>query len=456
MSIARIALAAGWLAAGAAAQPPALTIEQAVTQAVEKYPSVRVSLERVSAAAAGIDLARTAYLPRAELLGQTNRATRNNVFGLLMPQPVVSPISGPVLGKASLTNVWGTAVGVLVSWEPFDFGLRQAAVGAARSERERADAQAGVARLEVAAAAADAFLTTLAAEQTVRAARAGVDRALVWEQAVRALVGAELRPGVDASRAAAELAQARTQLIQTERAEQMSRVALAQLLGVPAATLRLDPEPLLRGPAQLDPPEQAAPAHPRARAQNTVVEAARSRQRVLERSYFPRFALQGTTFSRGSGANPDGTTGGAGAGLGPNFYNWGLGLSVTFPALELPSLRARRRMEAHQQQAEAARYQQVLRELEGDREKARAALVAARRIAEHTPLQLAAARDLERQASARYQAGLATAVETAEAQRLLTQSEIDNALAGLGVWRALLAVEAAGGDLTPLLERTRR
>jgi hypothetical protein len=39
----------------------------------------------------------------------------------------------------------------------------------------------------------------------------------------------------------------------------------------------------------------------------------------------------------------------------------------------------------------------------------------------------------------------------AEAQRLLTQSEIDNALAQLGVWRAMLGVAAAQGDLTPFL-----
>ena len=73
------------LLAGAAcfAQAP-LTVQQAVDQALAKYPSVRVSQEQVSAAAAGIDLARTAYLPRVDTLGQVNRATRNNVFGLLL------------------------------------------------------------------------------------------------------------------------------------------------------------------------------------------------------------------------------------------------------------------------------------------------------------------------------------------------------------------------------------
>src|SRR6476661_8821492 len=92
-----------------------LTLEQAVSQATTKYPSIQVSLERVSAAAAGINLARTSYLPHVDFLGQINRATHNNVFGLMLPQPlpVISSISGPVLRTNSLGNVWGTAVGGL-------------------------------------------------------------------------------------------------------------------------------------------------------------------------------------------------------------------------------------------------------------------------------------------------------------------------------------------------------
>ena len=73
-------------------------------------------------------------------------------------------------------------------------------------------------------------------------------------------------------------------------------------------------------------------------------------------------------------------------------------------------------------------------------------------MAQNTPMQLEAARATEQQATARYKAGLGTIVEVAEAQRLLTQSEIDDALAKLGVWRAMLASAAAQGDLEPFLD----
>ena len=112
-----------------------LTLGQAVGAALKNYPSIRVSQEQINAAAAGIQLARTAYLPRIDLLAQANRATRNNVFGLLLPQSVIPSMSGPVIGSNNLGTVWGSAIGMLVTWEPFDFGMRQANVAAAAAAR---------------------------------------------------------------------------------------------------------------------------------------------------------------------------------------------------------------------------------------------------------------------------------------------------------------------------------
>src|SRR5436309_2210003 len=77
--------------------PRPLTLDQAIELAVKNYPALRAARAQAEAVRAGIDLARTAYLPRADLLWQENRATRNNVFGMLLPQSTIPPISGPVL-----------------------------------------------------------------------------------------------------------------------------------------------------------------------------------------------------------------------------------------------------------------------------------------------------------------------------------------------------------------------
>src|SRR5579871_5328865 len=127
----RLGSAAALILAASSSLPAQLTVAGAVADALRNYPSVRVSQEQINAAAAGIRLARTAYLPRVDALAQANRATRNNLLGLVQPQSVIPSISGPVLGTNNLVTAWGSAIGTLVSWEPFDFGLRRANVAAA-------------------------------------------------------------------------------------------------------------------------------------------------------------------------------------------------------------------------------------------------------------------------------------------------------------------------------------
>jgi len=439
-------------ASGLAQQPP-LTINQAVQQALDSYPAVRSALEQVSAAAAGINLARTAYLPGANVLGQMNRATHNNVFGQLLPQSVIPSMTGPALGTDTFGSVWATATGTLVSWEPFDFGLRKANVDLAFSAREQQRAQVNVTKLQVAVAAADAFFTILAARQTVTAAGAGVERAKVLNQAVEALVNNQLRPGADASRTRAELALAQTQLIQAEEAVDIGRAALGQLLGVRPQTIAIESGPLLQLPSEEQIRPFAPANHPASIAQNLAVEEIISRERVLDRSYFPRFELQGAVFGRATGIRPNGETKGVASGLGPDTGNWAVGMTVTFPVFEIASIRARKKEEFYNERAERARYEQTLRDLTGQMEEALAALAGARRVAQNTPIELDAARIGDQQANARYRSGLTNIVEVAEAERILTQAEIDDALAKLGVWRALLAVAAANGDLQPFLRQ---
>lgn len=423
-----------------------LSLQQAVDRAVSQYPSVRVSTEQVAAAAAAIDLARTAYLPRADVLAQFNRATHNNVFGLMLPQAVIPSISGPVLGTNTGASVWGSAVGFLVSWEPFDFGLRKANVETAEAGQKRAEAAVARTKFEVAAMTADAYLTALAARETAKAARAQVDRARKVNTIVEALAKAELRPGADASRNRAEVAVAEGQLIQAEQAVQIADATLKQMLGIDVAVAPIS------APA-VDLTETPVAESPYAREQKAVINEAEARQHALDRAYYPRFNVQASSYARGTGVNPDGTTGGTMAGIGPNIQNWALGLAVTFPVLELPSLRARRLEEEHRTLAENARYDQLITELNARAEKARAAVNGARRMLQTTPAQLDAARMSERQATARYESGLGTLIEVADAQRVLTQAEIDDSLARLNVWRSLLGLAAAQGDLQPFLER---
>ncbi|MCC7499804.1 MAG: TolC family protein [Bryobacterales bacterium] len=450
------------LAAGAVlnAQQPSpaagLTLSQAIDAALRNYPSIQVSQEQINAAAAGIQLARTAYLPRVDMLAQANRATRNNAFGMLLPQGVIPSISGPVLGTNNLGSAWGSAIGTLVTWEPFDFGLRRANESSAAAARTRTEATLKRTRFDVTVAAADAYVTLVATQETVRAAQAGVDRAEVLHRTISALVNAQLRPGADASRAEAELAAARTQLIQAQRAVEVAKANLSRFVGLEPAQITVSASRLLQLP-----PEQAAPAlntalNPISVEQNAVVEQLRSQLRILERSYFPRFFLQGAAYARGTGAEVNGTNLGGLNGLAPNTQNYGLGFTVTFPVFDLPAIRAREAGQSAVIRAETARYQQIATDLKAEWNSAVATLDGARRVAANTPIQVRAARTATEQATARYRSGLGNIDAVAEAQRLLTQAEIDDALARLGVWRSLLGVAVAAGDIQPFVGEASR
>jgi outer membrane protein len=433
------------------ASTASLTLAQAVQDALRTYPSVTVSAEQLNAAAARIQLARTAYLPRVDALAQVNRATRNNIFGMLLPQSVLPNISGPPLNSNNFGTVWGSAAGVLVSWEPFDFGLRSANVAIAGAARDRSEAGLRRTQFEVAVTAADAYLTLVAAQQTVRAAQAGVERAETMLRTTRALSDAQLRPGADASRAEAELAAARTQLIQAEQAVEVARATLAQFIGgdptqISVAAPRLLELPPDGSPVPLDPAANTSAAE-----QNSVIAQTQAELRALQRSYFPRINAQAAAYTRGTGAANDGSRLGGFNGLAPNYQNYAVGLTMTFPLFDLPAIRARQGERSAAIRAETARYNQIATDLRAQWNRAVATLTGSRRVAANTPVQIAAAQTTVRQATARYEAELGTIDQVADAQRLLTQAEIDDVLARLSVWRGLLAVAAAAGDVQPFL-----
>lgn len=350
-------------AAAQESQLQTLKLNAAVELALSNYPSIRASQAQAAAAEAGIDVARVAYLPRMDMLWQQNVATRNNVFGLLFPQSVIPQISGPVSEtSSSLQGATGSAGGLLFSWEPFDFGLRRANVGLARAAHKQAGAGVVATRLDVAFAAADAFLGVIAADQVALAAQTNVERMEVFARAVQTLVDNQLRPGVDASH------------------------------------------------------------------------------------------FQSAVFGRGTGARVDGSFDNLN-GLYPNTGNWAVGMTIIFPAFDIFGIRARRRVECNNIQAEQARYDQTIQTLKTQDARARALVEGSRRIAENTPIQLKAAQETELRARVRYENGLANVTEVAEAQRLLAQAEADDAVARLAVWRALLVTARMQGDLKPFLEQ---
>ena len=437
------------------AQSPApVTIGAVIDAAMKDRPTVIEATARATAATEAIRESEAAFMPRLDGLWQLNRASRNNVFGLLLPQSIVPPISGPVLGTDTFESAWGSAAGLLFSAEVFDFGRRSTTVDAARAQAASTDAQTSLARLNAGVAAADAYLAALGAQQALAVARANVARLETLYKTVKSQVDAELKPGVDQSRIDAELAAARNQLVTSEQLLAIAKLTIAEAMGQVDLEVALDPGRLLSAePPPTGPADQQPITHPAVIAATEAAKAAEMRSEATRLSFRPRIFFNGALASRASGANVNGTIDDT-RGLWPDVPNWAAGLTVSFPFFERSVNSARLAVDRAEAAALQARLQGVTQRQRIEARQAQVMLDAARRMAANIPAQLTAARQADAQARARYEAGLTGILEVADAQRLLAQAESEAALASLAVWRARLAVAVASGDLTSFVAET--
>lgn len=122
------------------------------------------------------------------------------------------------------------------------------------------------------------------------------------------------------------------------------------------------------------------------------------------------------------------------------------------PSWDFASIHAREASQASTLKAAQANEELASRTLQEQFAKARAALRASRAVAENTPVALTAAQTTLARANARYKARLSSIDDVAQAQRLLVQAEIDDAIARLNVWRAFLHLQAVREDLEPFLQ----
>jgi outer membrane protein TolC len=431
--------------------PKVVTLEDALDYALQHYPAVRAALEQVSAARAGVTLARTQYLPSLNGVYQDSRATQNQVAGIWLPTAITPTVEGPVVGSSG-QSYWGSQAAMLFSWEPFDFGLRSAAVAGARSAADKSTEDLAVTRLQVASAVGNYFLTALATHQTVVAAQANADRWQVFAQSVHTLVDNALRPGADASRADAQLALSMTQLYQAQAAEQAALATLAALMGMAGEEVRLESGKLLHLPPVDSLPSLGPADHPLARDQMAAVRQVEAQEKVLSRTDYPRIFLGAEAFGRGSEVPNDGSIAGSWNGLAPGRGDWVTGLTITFPnVFDFRALDAEKQIAKANERSQRALYDKTIQDLTGQVRAALAELKSAQLVASQTPIELEAARASETQSRARYAASLATLVEVADAEGLLAQAEMDDAVARLNVWHSLFNVAYAQGDLQPFL-----
>lgn len=435
-----------------------LTLVGAIELAKRNYPSVKTAMLRAEAAHEAITQAKTAYLPRADLMIDENWATANNITGVLAPQTVVPAITGSVKGDNFHNDGlggFGFTTGAMVSWQPFDFGLRKANVNVARNTTHQAQAQIAVNELDAMSQAANSFLSVLAAQQVLKAAQAKVDRMNIFVETVKVLAQKQLKPITDQYMAESQLAIARNEQFAAEQNNEVALAALERWTGVDSGKITADAGPLIKQIPQ-DRFTIANPyLHPQTLLQQSTIDVVRAQKHAIERTYYPQFLFRAPVYGRGSTFQRDHSLNFS-QGYYPTKYNYAVSVYVYFPAMDIFMLRSQHRQAEKNELAERSRLNEILVGLKQQDAQARAMIKATTRIAENTPIELKAAQEAAVTTRIRYQCQLANVNDVAQNEQMLTQAQVDYANAQLQVWRALLAKAVAHGDLRPFIEEVSR
>ena len=448
-----VALSAGGghVRAQAPAAASAMTLEQAVRYALAHHPAVAGALARIDGARASRDLATAARIPTLDAAAMVGGATGNVTAGSFFPMSGVPGSSGPV-GTTSLGGAAWTTTAALVSTVPLTGFVRANRLTSARAAAEHAaESGADAVRLDVAYTAAAAYLRAMAAAAAQRATEAGVRRARTLLTRTDALVTQQLRPGADLSRARAELADAERDEANAERQRAIAKAQLAEALGSTTPVAAMDTAVVAAAPLLA-----SSADHPLiAEAKDAEVAAIRERD-VAALGWWPRLDVVGALWARGSGIAVNGVVAPSmHDGLNPAVPNWALGLSVSWPLLGFPAISAEsRRTDAAVAMANASE-RAVENAVSSARRAADADAAGAAMVAQRSKVALDAARIALDQAAARYDAGLSSVADVADAQRLLARAEAADAVAGIESLAAQLGVARAGGNLQALLALTK-
>ncbi|HYO75211.1 MAG TPA: TolC family protein [Thermoanaerobaculia bacterium] len=400
----------------AAGTAEVLTIERAVSLAIERNERAAIAQTTVEAAEARVRRARTAFLPRVDIGGNlrgdyTDRPERTLATSALLTQPIFDARAFPLYR-------------------------------AQRFERDAVRLTATESKRLLGYDAAAVFLGTLSFEQVLRAAEHRRDFAQTNLNDVRARFEAGLVSSNDVTRAELELATAVRGVAQAAGDVQASRIELENLLRVDVAALAA-PTALLD--AANDPPalEPSLIANAQQRrsdlaAQRARVEASRAFAEEPNARFIPSVLLNAQTRNVNDRA------------LFSNRENEGfVGLSFAWPVFDSGLRNAERAERTALLRGEQLELELAMRDVERELRSASVQLTTEQASLREATAALVAARRNTEETNALYREGLASALELADATQRLFEAEVAEVTARYRMALAYLRLREANGD-TPM------
>lgn len=433
--------------AGAEAQQHVLSIKELLTLIETGQPRLRAYKDQTAAAGDNIDLARNTLVPSLTAGYQAGYATDNNSAGMSYPG-LLMPISGPVNAQSSNSLFPGTALAAYLQWTPLTFGQRAAAVEKAAAQYRLSGSVYDDALFQQRYAGILTYISIVYLQRLLKTQEANMDRTNTGLQQSLVLAKQGLRPGLDTVQFQSLLAQATMERLNTQKLYTAQVLELCRLAGLSdrPEDINLTDTALALQLPMLPDTSGAYTQNPGYRYYQAQVALSTANLKEVQRGWRPRLDLWANAYSRGSGIGSSGVVDKA-EGWQLSRTNMGAGVQLSFPILQFSRVNIQSRQYRNLLQADKDQLAQVDINLRRQVETAESNYRQNLFIAQEAPVQSRAARLSYQGLELSYKSGLIDFTRLTQGQYQLLNAEMSEADANLQVWRALLDIGVAKGNL---------
>jgi len=411
-------------AEGVSIEGKKLSLGQCIDIALRESPALRASWSRIKEAMAGVQAARSAYLPGIDLSAGASRSKTVQ--------------NGMEVTSSSIDT------GISLRYLIFDGGRRQAAVQASRAKAIQSGLRHNATLLETALKVERAYYQVIAAEETAKVAEQTLKQSRYHVELARARFENGMVTKADLLRAETERADATLQLVRARALRRLSLGRLAAAMGLrPTASfdvVGLPEQEYKQQLAEIDRlMKEALRQRPELQAALAGISATEAELKKAEARYWPEITLR-TDYGWQDSALP------------PDREHWFTGIGLSFPLFDGFNREAEiRRAGASVEEAKAG-YEDLLHGVELEVWDAYTKLIEATQAVEAARALFESASESARVTEGEYKNGAVSIVDVIDAQTALNRAGLRLVQAKLDWHTAMAELERAVGRLiTPEL-----
>jgi outer membrane protein TolC len=412
--------------------------------AEQRYHLLKAIKNESEAAEKNIDVTKYNKLPSVDASYQAGFGTANNLTGIFYPSGIV-PMSGPPSSSNIYLPATGSAASILLNWQAVTFGQKNAQINVSVAEANTKKAAYLQALFQHKINVISSYLDLLLAYDIVNIHKKNVDRVQTNLTQSRVLTNTGLKPGVDTALFLSELSKSKVDLLNAENQLEVYQLNLAQLIVTRFLPIPGDTSFLIHLPIEATENDSSFANHPIIQYAQSELEAEKSKELLLKKSYLPKLNVWGSGFARGSGFETNNTIK-TWDGLSLSRFNYGAGVQLVFPIMKYGEVKRQLQQQTLLSNSAKEKIEESKSMLSSQQLIANTTFNNSFAIAKETQQQLKSARYAFMAMQIRYNTGLVSFADLIQAQYNLLKAELDIKKSYWDAWKAILLQAAVRGD----------